>query len=174
MNMSRSEGKRALPSLSPGRWLILIAGFLLFVAVSFVLYVRSADSDYRRGEQQAIRAAKEQGELVRVDEVYRHTWQDTVWIVRGEDAGGEAWTLFLLQEEIVRKKASENMTEQQMRAKFAEAHSAEPIRMMPAWFNGQAAWEIRYRDAGDEERQSLEFYSFENGSLIRTYVLSSQ
>ncbi|RED58734.1 hypothetical protein [Cohnella phaseoli] len=173
MNMSRSEGKRVLPSFTLGRWLFIISGFILFLIVSFVLYVRSADSDYRRAENEAIRIGKAQGELVNVFEAVRHTWQGNVWIVTGEDAGGERWTVFELENEIVRKKASENLTEEQMLAKFAAAHTGKPIRIMPAWFNGQPAWEIRYRNEGDERLQSLDFYSFEDGSLIRTYVLSN-
>ncbi len=174
MNGSRSEGKRMLPSLTLGRWLVIVAGFVVFVVVSFVLYVRSADSDYRRAENQAIRIAKEQGELVKVFEAVSHTWQETVWIVTGEDAAGERWTVFELNSEIVRKKASENMTEQQMLDKFAASHTGKPLRVMPAWFNGQPAWEIRYWNESSGDRQSLDFYSFEDGSLIRTYLLSSQ
>jgi len=174
MNMSRSDGKRAFPSLTLGRWFVIIAGFVVFVAVSFVLYVRSADADYRRAENEAIRIAKQQGELVKVFEAVPHTWQETVWIVTGEDAEGERWTLFQLPSEIVRKKASENMTEEQMLVKFAAEHAGEPIRIMPAWFSGQPAWEIRYWNENSQEHQSLDFYSFADGSRIRTYVLSSQ
>ncbi|MFB9275230.1 DUF5590 domain-containing protein [Cohnella cellulosilytica] len=174
MNRGRSEGKRVLPSLTPGRWLVIVAGFVVFVAVSFVLFISSADSEYRKAENQAIRVAKEQGELVKVLDSDRHTWQETVWIVTGEDAGGEQWTVFELENEVVRKKASENLNERQMLDKFAAAHTGKPIRIMPAWFNGQPAWEIRYWNESSEDRQSLDFYSFEDGSLIRTYVLSIQ
>jgi len=174
MSSRRSEGKRALPSLTIGKWLVIVAGFVVFVIVSFVLYVRSADSGYRTAEKHAIRIAEEQGGLTKVTEAVRHTWQETIWIVTGEDAEGEQWIVFELQDQVMRKKAGEFLTKGQMLEKFSRTHSGEPIQIMPAWFGGRPAWEIRYWNENDKARQSLDFYSFDDGSLIRTYQLSIQ
>ncbi|TFE30040.1 DUF5590 domain-containing protein [Cohnella luojiensis] len=173
MNLSRSEGKRNIPSLSLARWFIVLTGFFVFVAVSFFLYVRSADSEYRNSETNAIRIAKEQGGLTEIDEAVTHTWNETVWVVSGKDADGENWMIFERVDEIVRKKLSENMSEKQMLAKFSEEHNGTPIRIIPGWFNGGPVWEIRYWNENSNEYQSLDFYSFENGSMLKTYVLSS-
>jgi len=173
MSLSRSAGKRSVPRISPGRWFILIAGFVLFAIVCFVLFIRSADSDYRRAEEQAIRIAKTEGGLKDIDETVRHTWDETVWIVSGKDAEGEAWTVFQRQDGIVRLKASEHLSEEQMLEKFAQSHGGEPIRVMPGWFKDGPAWEIRYWREQGEEHQSLDFYSFTDGAMLKTYVLSS-
>lgn len=173
MNLSRSEGNRRIPSLSLAKWIIVLAGFILFVTVSFVLYVRSADSEYRNSETTAIRIAKEQGGLTDIDEAVTHTWNETVWVVSGTDADGEKWMIFERMNEVVRKKLSENTSEKQMLAKFSEEHNGTPIRIIPGWFNGEPVWEIRYWNEKSKEYQSLDFYSFENGSMLKTYVLSS-
>jgi uncharacterized protein YpmB len=173
MNLSRSEGQRKTPSLSLGRWIVILTGFILFVIVSLVLFVRSADSEYRAGEKQAIRIAKEQGGLSEISDVVTHTWDETVWVVTGTDSEGETWMIWERQEELVRKKVSENMSEEQMLAKFSQEHSGSPIRIIPGWFKGQPAWEIRYWSEKEKQHQSLDFYSFEDGRMLKTYVLSS-
>jgi len=173
MNLSRSEGQRRMPSLSLSRWLIIITGFIAFVIVSFVLYVRSADTDYRRAEINAIRIAQEQGGLTKVTDAINHTWDETVWVVSGTDSDGQAWMIFERQEELVRKKVSENLSEEQMLAKFAQEHSGSLIRILPGWFRDQPIWEIRYWNEQNKAHQSLDFYSFEDGKMLKTYVLSS-
>jgi len=174
MSLSRSEGKRKLPTLSLAKWLFLITGFVVFLAVCFVLYVRTADADYRNAENHAIRIAKEQGGLTEIGESVRHTWIETVWIVSGKDADGADWMIFERQDGLVREKIGENLSKSQMLAKFAEEHAGEPIRIIPGWFNDQPAWEIRYWNEKSEEHQTLDFYSFKDGSLLKRYVLSSQ
>ncbi|WP_239614229.1 cell wall elongation regulator TseB-like domain-containing protein [Cohnella mopanensis] len=174
MNLSRSEGQRKIPSLSLGRWIVILAGFILFVIVSIVLFVRSADSEYRNGENRAIRIAKEQGGLVEISKSSPHTWDETVWIVTGNDSAGETWMVWERKDELIRKKVSENVSEKQMLAKFSQEHSGDPIRIIPGWFMDQPAWEIRYWSEKSKQYQSLDFYSFEDGRVLKTYVLSSQ
>ncbi|QJD82461.1 cell wall elongation regulator TseB-like domain-containing protein [Cohnella herbarum] len=174
MNLSRSEGQRKMPSLSLGRWLIVLAGFIVFVLVSAVLFVRSADSEYRSAEKQAIRIAKAQGGLAEVDEAVSHTWDETVWVVTGKDSEGTEWMIWERKDELIKKKISENISEQQMLAKFAEEHSGTPIRIIPGWFMNGPAWEVRYWNEKSQEHQSLDFFSFQDGKLLKTYVLSIQ
>ncbi|RED60400.1 DUF5590 domain-containing protein [Cohnella lupini] len=173
MILSRSEGQRRMPSLSLVRWLVIVTGFVVFVLVSFFLYVRSADSDYRRAENVAIRIAKEQASLTDITEAVTHTWDETVWIVSGKDAEGEEWMIFERSSELVRRKISESISKKQMLAKFSQEHTGTPIRIMPGWFENQPVWEIRYWNEKSKENQSIDFYSFNDGTLMKTYVLSS-
>ncbi len=173
MNLSRSEGQRRMPSLSLVKWLVILTGFVLFVLVSFYVYVRSADSDYRRAENNAIRIAKEQGSLTDISEAISHTWDETVWVVSGKDADGQDWMIFERSNELVRRKVSENMSKKQMLAKFSQEHGGTPIRIIPGWFENQPVWEIRYWNEKSKENQSIDFYSFYDGTMMKTYVLSS-
>jgi uncharacterized protein YpmB len=175
MNLSRSQRERRLPSLSLIRWLILITGFIVFVAVSFVLYIRSADADHRIAQNNVIEIAKKQGGLEVVDEAVIHTWDETVWVVTGKDSAGETWMLWERKAELVKRKVSENMSKKRMLAKFSEEHAGlEPIRVLPGWFKDQPVWEIRYWNEAAREHQSIDFYSFQDGTKLKTYVLSSQ
>ncbi|MCD9021154.1 DUF5590 domain-containing protein [Cohnella silvisoli] len=175
MNLSRSEGKRKLPSLSLVRWLVVLIGFIVFVIVSFVLYVRSADSDYRNGETKATRIALDSGGLAKVTDAVIHTWDETVWVVTGTDSEGQAWMIWERKTELVKRKVSENMSEKQITAKFALEHGgAAPIRTIPGWFENQPVWEIRYWNEKDHLHQSIDFYSFQDGTKLRTFVLSSK
>ncbi|BBI33243.1 cell wall elongation regulator TseB-like domain-containing protein [Cohnella abietis] len=177
MNLSRSEGKRRLPSLSLRRWLVILAGFVVFVIVTFVLYVRSADTDHRNAENNAIRIAKEQAGLVEVSNAVIHTWDETVWVVNGKDAEEQEWMVWEREAETIKEKVSDNMSEQQMIAKFSQEHNGlMPIRIIPGWFQNGPVWEIRYwneAEQNNQRHQSIDFYSFKTGSKLKTYVLSS-
>lgn len=174
MNLSRSARERRLPSLSLIRWLVVIAGFLVFILVSFVLYVRSADSGHRHAEKKAYEIAQNQGGLAEVSKASIHTWDETVWVVVGKDTEGETWMLWEREQELVKKKVSENVSEEQMLAKFSTDNPGrKALRILPGWFQGQPVWEIRYRNDSDAGKQSIDFYSFEDGTKLRTYWLAS-
>lgn len=175
MNLSRSEKERKLPSLSLYRWVILITGFIVFVAVSFFLYIRSADSDHRNAQNNAIEIAYKQGGLEEVSEAVIHTWDETVWVVTGKDSEGETWMLWERKDELVKQKVSENISKERMLKKFSEEHAGlKPIRVLPGWFKGQPVWEIRYWNETSKESQSIDFYSLHDGTMLKTYMLSSQ
>jgi uncharacterized protein YpmB len=175
MNLSRSEKERRLPTLSLFRWMVLITGFVVFVIVSFVLYIQSADSEYRKAEREAAQIAQKQGGLVEVSEAVRHTWDETVWVVTGKDSENQIWMVWERKAELVKRKVNENKSEKQMLSMFTQEHAGvTPIRMLPGWFQDQPIWEIRYKNNSDEEHQTIDFYSFKDGTKLKTYVLSSQ
>jgi uncharacterized protein YpmB len=174
MNLSRSEGQRKLPSLSLIRWLVVVVGFVVFVVVSFVLYVRSADSDYLNAEKHAKQIAIKNGGLTEVTNAGSHTWDETVWVVTGKDSEGQSWMVWERASELVKLKVDENMSEKRMIDRFSQEHAGlKPIRIIAGWFEDQPVWEIRYwNEKGNY--QSIDFYSFQDGTKLRTYVLSSQ
>ncbi|MFD0670373.1 DUF5590 domain-containing protein [Cohnella sp. GCM10027633] len=175
MNLSRSESLRKIPRISWARWIIVIAGFIVFVIVSFVLYVRSADSDYRRAEERAIKAAKQQGGLAEIDGAELHTWQENVWIVTGDDEQGETWMIWERQTETLKLKVSENVSKSRMIAKFAETHGGrKPNRILPGWFQGVPAWEVRYWSETGKRHEAIDFYAFKDGAKLKTYELPTQ
>lgn len=174
MILSRSAKERKLLSLSLIRWLIIIAGFLLFIIVSFVLYIRSADSGHRHAEKKAYQIAQNQGGLAEVSKASIHTWDETVWVVSGEDEEGQEWMVWEREQELVKKKVSENVSEQQMLELFATGNAGrKALRILPGWFRGQPVWEIRSRNEPNDGHQLIEFYSFESGTKLRTYWLVS-
>ncbi|WP_373229672.1 DUF5590 domain-containing protein [Cohnella sp.] len=174
MILSRTDKERKLPSLSLIRWLVIITGFILFLLVSFVLYIRSADSGHRHAEKKAYQIAQNQGGLKEVNKASIHTWDETVWVVRGEDSEGNEWLVWEREQELVKRKVSENVSEEQMLDMFARENAGRiALRILPGWFQGQPVWEIRSRNEPRDGHQLIEFYSFENGTKLRTYWLAS-
>lgn len=172
MNLSRTESRSRLRQIPLGRWIVAVLLLFAAIAAAFVLYVRAADSDYRDGKRQATALAIEQGELTEIERVTSYTWEESLWILQGKDASGETWMLWERGDGFVKRKLSESRSEEQMLAQFGlQLPAAEPIRIQPGWFGNAPVWEIRYRQSPDTERQSIGFYSFEDGKLIRTYDL---
>jgi uncharacterized protein YpmB len=172
---SRQESRRKLPNLSFARWTLLLAGFLLFLLVSFILFIRSADATHHHAEKTAIRIAKAQAGLTDVRKAVRHTWDETVWVVFGKDATNVEWMVWERDNEVIKLKVSENESEKQMLRRFKDEHNGEiPIRMLPGWFQNEPVWEVRYWSELDAERQAIDFYSFKDGSRLKTYELPVQ
>lgn len=175
MNLSRSESLRKLPRISWARWVIVVIGFIVFLTVSFVLYIRSADSDYRRAERRAITVAKQQGGLVSIESAELHTWQENVWVVTGDDEQGETWMIWERKTELLKHNVSDNVSKARMITMFSEEHNGEkPNRILPAWFQGVPAWEIRYWSETGNRHEAIDFYSFKDGSKLKTYELPTQ
>ncbi|KIL34804.1 hypothetical protein SD71_17430 [Cohnella kolymensis] len=174
MNLSRSQSLRRIPSISRTRWLVLLCGFALFLIVSFVLYIRSADSNHRDAEFKAMDIAEQYVDFKHIDYAVSHTWDETVWVVKGKDSADEQWMVIERKEGVVKLKLSENTTEKQIRQKFSDEHSGlKPIRALPGWFQGQPVWEIRYWSQIGGKHQAIDFYALKDGSRIRTYELPS-
>jgi uncharacterized protein YpmB len=172
MNMSRTESRRRLPELSFARWIFLGVLFFVLLAAAAVLYLRSADSGYRGEESLAIKLAKSQGGLTEIDQAVLYTWNEPLWIVLGKDKDQQEWILWERKEGIVKEKLSDGFSESRIRERFAsERPSAVPVRVLPGWFANQPVWEIRYRKTPRSNQQSIEFYSFKDGTLIKTYDL---
>jgi uncharacterized protein YpmB len=175
MTLSRSESFRRIPRISWSRWLIIIFGFIVFVIVSAVLYVRDADSNYRAAEHRAVRIAKQQAELTDIDRADLHTWEENVWIVTGKDAKGEAWMVWERPSGLLKYKISENFSKSQMLSKFkAEHNGVEPNRILPAWYQGVPAWEIRYNSNNGGQHEAIDFYAFKDGMKLITFDLPTQ
>lgn len=158
--------------MSRTRWIVLLIGFVMFIIVSFVLFIRSADSKYRNAENKAMEIAEEQAGLAVIDYAVAHSWDETVWVVKGKDSAGEAWMIFERKEGIVKLKVRDTLSEKQIRRKFTEERSGiKPIRVLPGWFHGQPVWEIRYWSPIGKKHQAIDYYSLTDGSRLITYEL---
>ncbi|WP_123040760.1 DUF5590 domain-containing protein [Cohnella candidum] len=172
MSLSRTESRRRLTSLSMGKWVAAGIVFVALLVLAFVLYVRTADSSYRADERRAVTIAKVQGGLTDIDQAVWYTWDDSLWIVSGQDKDGQSWILWERSDGIVKEKASDGYTESRIRERFAaDRPAAVPLRVQPGWFGGMPAWEIRYRKSPASDQQGIDFYSFKEGALLKAYDL---
>lgn len=174
MTPSRIAERRRQSVWTGWRLTLILLGFLVFVAVVFVVYVRSADADYRGEERAAAAKAKQEAGLTEVDNVSKHVWDDSVWVVEGKDASDTDWFVWLREDGVVKEKATEGYDDERIRSRFNADHPGKKIaRLLPGWFSGQPAWEIRYIDDPASKRQAIVFYSFNDGSQLKTYNLVS-
>jgi uncharacterized protein YpmB len=173
MSRSRMESRGRLSSMSMGRWIFVIVGFLLFCAVLLVIVVRSVNAGYRAEEQQAIAVAETNVGLTRIEGAVQYTWEEPVWVVRGRDREKQTWIVWERKDGLVKEKESDNYSEKQIRDRFAAEHpTAKATRVVPGWFNNQPVWEFRYEDQADGNgRPCIAFYAFKDGTLLKTYVL---
>jgi uncharacterized protein YpmB len=172
MSLSRSESRRRLPDLTRRRWVAAAVMFVVVVVACLVLYLRAMNAGYRAEETVGVNVAKTQAGLVEIDQSVFYTWQESMWIVRGKDKDGQAWVVWERKDGLVKMKLSEGFPEARMRERFAaDRPAARAVRVLPGWFSGSPVWEIRY-DKGDKSgQQAIDFYSFKDGSLLKTYEL---
>ncbi|MBB6735470.1 DUF5590 domain-containing protein [Cohnella zeiphila] len=173
MSLSRSENRRRSSGVPVGRWIIVGVLFVVLVCISFVLYIRSAEADYRAEANQAIRTAKQEAGLKKTDEAIKHVWDDTVWVVTGKDADGNDIFVWELPDGTVTKeKAADGLAKSQAVSRFREENgNLQIVRIIPGWFQGQPVWEIRYESDPSTDRETIVFYSFKDGAKLKTYDL---
>lgn len=172
MSLSRTEQRKRPPIMTGRKWTLLIVGFLVFVCVVFVVYVKSAGADYQNEKDDAIRLAKKEAGIVKSTGAVKHVWDESVWVVTGKDADGVKWFVWERQDGVVKEKADDGLSEASVKQRFVEEHPGKAIvRVLPGWFEGQPVWEIRYVSDPDTERQAIEFYSFKDGTELETYDL---
>jgi len=171
MSLSRLERSRS--AIPVWRWVWLAVLFAALVFLSFALYVRSAEADYRAGETKAIQLAKQTAGLKKTEDAVKHVWDDTVWVVIGKDADGNEMFVWELPDgSVVKEMAADGLTEAAMAARFREQSGGKRIlRMLPGWFQGQPVWEIRYESDPKTDRQAIDFYAFKDGTKLKTYDL---
>ncbi len=175
MSLSRTESRRRMPVMSFGRWAAFGIGVLLLAAFVAVIYVRSADAEYRSEEKRAALLAMAQAGLSEVDQVVSYTWDETLWIVFGKNQEGRDMVVWERENGIEAMGLDEGYNEEQIRHRFkSDRPSAKLIRMLPAWFHGEPAWEIRYAVAPGSDLQCIDFYSFRTGRLLKTYTLPGE
>ncbi|MFC3801347.1 DUF5590 domain-containing protein [Cohnella sp. GCM10012308] len=174
MTPSRIAERRRQSAWTGWRLTLIVLGFLVFVAVVFVVYIRSADAEYRGEERAAVAKAKQEAGLIKIGNVSKHVWDDSVWVVEGKDASDTDWFVWLRQDGSIKEKSGDGYSEEGIRDRFNSDHPGKKIvRLLPGWFSGQPAWEIRYIDDPDSKRQAIVFYSFKDGNALRTYNLVS-
>lgn len=172
MTPSRISERRRQSAWTGWRLALIIAGFIVFLAVVFAVYVRSADAEYRGEERSAIGRAKQEAGLVKVDRATKHVWEDSVWVVEGKDAANAEWFVWLRKDGVTKEKAGDGLGEAQVRNLFeASRPGKKVVRLLPGWFAGQPAWELRYIDDPAAKRQAILFYSFKDGTELKTYNL---
>ncbi|CAM3946010.1 DUF5590 domain-containing protein [Cohnella lubricantis] len=172
MSLSRMEERRRDPVMSARRWTLLILGFLVFLCVIFVIYIKSAGADYQNEKNGAIRLAKQEAGIVKPAEAVKHVWEESVWVVSGKDADGVKWFVWERQDGLVKERADDGLSEDEAKQRFTEEHPGKQIvRVMPGWFENQPAWEIRYISDPETERQAIDFYAFKDGMKLKTYDL---
>ncbi|WP_276351545.1 DUF5590 domain-containing protein [Cohnella caldifontis] len=172
MTPSRTESRRRLPGMTLSRWLAAFVTLVVLAVLGVVLYVRSADAGYRGEERNAVRLAESQAGLTEIESAVSYTWNETLWVVLGKDRDGVEWFVWEREGGIEKMKLSDGYSEARIRERFAiDRPSARVIRILPGWAFDQPIWEIRYKKAPRADQQSIDFYSFRDGTLLKTYDL---
>ncbi|WP_027093607.1 DUF5590 domain-containing protein [Cohnella thermotolerans] len=172
MRLSRAESHKRAPVMSVRRWIWLSVCFVLFVCVAFVLYIRSVNADYESERTEAIRLAKSEAGMKETLDAVKHVWDESVWVVIGKDADGVKWYVWERADGIVKEKADDGLSREQIVDRFNADHPGQEIvRILPGWFQGQPAWEVRYVSDPSTKREAIDFYSFKDGTKLKTYDL---
>ncbi|WP_168119115.1 hypothetical protein [Paenibacillus sp. HB172176] len=175
----RAASKRRPPIISLKKSLLLLLAFLVTVSVWFIFYLRDIQEPQRQEADLVKSWSVNQERLKSIDDVLKHIWEDTTWIVQGENEEGEKVFLFEREQELlVQVKASEALSKEQMEARFKQSKpQAEIVRITPGFYNNAPIWEIYYKqnEGNGGVHAYYAFYSFDlQGSLLQTYILPAK
>lgn len=153
---------------------VVLLGIMLFFGYRFYL---SIQKDIWSEEDAAARTALAQTSLRTVDQVDPFTGDVPMMIVQGADQEGRAMLVWVAGNETHSEYADEGVSKESIRAKTLEGSpGAELMRIVPAMYNGEYAWQSFYRVKGEDGKKKLyyDFYRFKDGELLDKWLLSLQ
>jgi uncharacterized protein YpmB len=162
--------------MTPGRWAVIILLSIGLVLVLLNLYFQWARSDYVREEREAIRRAKAEAGLVKIDSSVKFVWDEVVWIVRGEREDGAGLYVWTFADRVETMDEGEAFDPGRLREEVLREHpGALIIRIRPGFAEGRRIWEVWYSVEEDGVKRHLyAFYDFADGSPIETYRLPAR
>jgi Uncharacterized protein conserved in bacteria len=162
--------------MTPMRWAVIILLSIGLVLLLLNLYFQWARSDFVREEREAVRRAKAEAGLAKVESAVKFVWDDIVWIVRGEREDVADLYVWTFADRVETVDAGEAYDTERLRQDVLRAFpDASIFRIRPGYAEGRRIWEVYYgRVENDLERHYYGFYAFENGSPIETYRLPAR
>lgn len=175
--MRAIERKRP-PLMSPRRWLLLGIAAVVAMGVWVGLYFRDIQSPYWSEMGDAEQIALATGKLTSIEQMYKHTWEDTTWIAKGLNEAMAEIYLFHRQEELLFAINSTDVVSiEKLRSVFKnENPDTKIISASPGIFRGSPVWELFFsRSVNGKKRYFYHFYSFDlQGTFIESYQLPAK
>jgi len=171
------RARRRTPALlSPGRWLVLAVLTLLLIAALLLIYYSYIQSDRweERDKYQAL--AKREAGLVKIEAASKFIWDDTYWVVRGQDGEGRSQYVWLAdgKRPVVigaDEAASRSDVAERLRA---DKPDAAIERIQPGMLQDRPVWEVLYTRKKSPRHFFYDFYDFRDGTKLGTYTLPSK
>lgn len=161
--------------MTPGRWIVIAVMTIVLILLSLNLYYQWIHNGIWREEREAVETARTAGGLAEVTRADKFVWDETVWVVEGEDAAGTELFVWIAGDDVTRVPAAEAYSAEQLKADVLRAFpDADIIRIRPGLTEGERIWEVYYRRPENVMRYYYGFYDFETGRLITTYKLPSR
>lgn len=161
--------------MTPMRWIVLITALLLLCFLLFNIWYRSIHATVWSEEREMTEAAVEAAQLTEIEQVDKHVWNATTWVVQGRDSEDNQLLVWMTEDEVEITSADDGISQEVLQERVAaESPEIKVIRMMPGLLDGQKAWEVYYRIDGSPTRYFYRFYRFDNGQLITTYNLPNR
>ncbi|WP_058301628.1 cell wall elongation regulator TseB-like domain-containing protein [Gorillibacterium timonense] len=152
---------------------LVLLGLILFLGYRFYL---SVQKDIWTEEDVAIEMAMKQTSLKSVSRVDPFVGDTSMMIVQGADDQGRAMFVWVSGEAVHTEYADDGVTKESIRSKTLEANpGAELLRIVPAVYNGEYAWQSFYR-VKEEGGKKLyySYFRFKDGELLDKWLLSLQ
>jgi len=155
---------------------VVVLGLLLFAGYRFYL---SIQSDIWTQEDAAVQTAKSHTALKTVGRVDSFVGDVPMMIVQGADDKGRAMLVWVAGDATHVEYADAGVTKETIRSKTlagSQGTELELMRIVPAMFNGEYAWQSFYRAQGQDGKKKLyyNYYRFKDGELLDTWLLSLQ
>jgi uncharacterized protein YpmB len=152
------------------KYVVWLSLTLAAIVLLMFMYFRYVQQDYRSEREAAVSKALEQNELVRVSKAERYVWDQTYWIVYGENESGEPVIVWVGDDEIYSKKAADGIDRAELARTIENQPGVNLLRLTPGVFGGQLVWEAYYnKKEEDINRPYYAFYRFADGALLAVF-----
>ncbi|QAY66124.1 DUF5590 domain-containing protein [Paenibacillus protaetiae] len=160
--------------MSVQRIIMMVAIVIIALVTAALLYYQSIQKPLWNHESDIAAKARDEAQLVKIDEIYKYVWDSPMWVVKGKTDAGDEQYVWMDQDGnvVLTLQAAEQISKDSVVQLFMQSHSgASIIRMQPAYVNNTPAWEIYFSQDG---KYSYSFYSFHDGSFMDEYHLTGK
>lgn len=151
------------------KWIVIISLLLvLSVACSIYVYTKGR-APYKQAEQYAVNRAKSEAEFTSVDAFYMYHGTETYYVVIGNSEANEetiAWIPKDEKQQIITKKSSEGITEEEAIAKLYQEE--KPKKLLGTRLGMEKKlpiWELSYLD--NNSKLNYYYIHFDSGKWWR-------
>jgi len=161
--------------MTPRRWTVLAVLALVLIVLMLNLYLQWVQSDYGKERRAAERLAMAQAGLASVEHSGKFVWDESVWVVEGDNEAGERLYAWVTPGGVETSAASDSYPKNGVKAAvLRDAPGAELIRIRPGLLDGKKVWEAYYSLDDGTTHHYYAFYGFETGEAIATYKLPAR
>lgn len=145
---------------------------IVMIFISVKLYMGIMNTPWQT-EQAAKQTALSETEMTEVERIEHFHGEESYAVVFGKNAQGESMMVWVGNDDVIVRLVKEGISRNILKGNLIKENIGEIIHILPGVKEEELVWEVFYKKKEqDHERYYYDYYRFEDGEHLDTYVMS--